>query len=153
MKCVLQNVYENCYKEAVHLNLSPEALEVYKKYHDDIVDYRKSDLFEEARLSVKSKSLGLLLRLSGVICFLRMAASNVKLENLVEKTDIDMAMNIVNYSVANAFSLLPLQSSNDRSKNIDKVKTVKKTPLSEPENLTIGCFTAVSKGNTKTTTS
>jgi len=38
------------------LVLTTEAMQVYEKYHDEVVDYRKSDAFEEAKLSIKSKS-------------------------------------------------------------------------------------------------
>lgn len=115
------------------LVLTTEAMQVYEKYHDEVVDYRKSDAFEEAKLSIKSKSLGLLLRVSGVISLIRMFLSATD-EFLVCKSDIEMALNIITYSINNAFALLPNKISDRSSK---KQCEVKKTPLPDPENLTM----------------
>ena len=132
---ILNTIYQRCCCDNIRLVLCSDAQEIYENYHDEIVDFRKADLFEEARLSIKSKSLGLLLRISGIISLLRMALSNSD-GSVLEKSDIEMAMNIVNYSVLNAFSLLPSKPSNGRS-NTKLRKDVNKTPLPNPENLTI----------------
>ena len=44
---------------------------LYAEYLDSVVEYRKEYLFEEKRVSIKSKSVGLVMRLSGVISLLR----------------------------------------------------------------------------------
>ena len=134
MTMILNNIYQRCSESNIGLTLSPAALKKYEDYHDEIVDFRMSDLFEEARLSVKSKSLGLLLRISGVISLLRKELSTKDQEDVVELSDIDMALNIVTYSVSNAFALLPTKSRSTCNK---KAKEVRKTPLPEPENITL----------------
>lgn len=53
---ILKKIYEKCSNENIQLVLTTEAMQVYEKYHDEVVDYRKSDAFEEAKLSIKSKS-------------------------------------------------------------------------------------------------
>ena len=103
MATMLNNIYQKCSGNDIRLVLSPEALKKYEYYHDEIADFRMSDLFKEARLSVKSKSLGLLLRISGVISLLRTELSGENNEPIVDVSDVDMALNIVNYSVSNAF--------------------------------------------------
>ena len=134
MATMLNNIYQKCCENDTRLVLSPEAFKKYEDYHDEIADFRLSDLFEEARLSVKSKSLGLLLRISGIISLLRTELSDQGNENNVEVSDVDMALNIVNYSVSNAFSLLPTKSSKTCKK---KGTEVRKPPLPEPENITL----------------
>ena len=135
MATMLNNIYQKCSGNDIRLVLSPEALKKYEYYHDEIADFRMSDLFEEARLSVKSKSLGLLLRISGVISLLRTELSGKNNEPIVDVSDIDMALNIVNYSVSNAFSLLPTKSTKTCQKKGKEV--VRKPPLPEPENITL----------------
>ena len=51
--------------------LKSEAERLYDLHHDEVVDYRQTDLYEEKKVSIKSKSIGLALRLSGAICLLR----------------------------------------------------------------------------------
>ena len=51
---------------------------IYDENHDEAVDFRAEDLFEERKVSVKSKSIGLAMRLSGVICLLRRYSELVK---------------------------------------------------------------------------
>ena len=48
-----------------------ETERLYDEHHDAAVDYRGDDLFEERKVSVKSKSVGLAMRLAGVICLMR----------------------------------------------------------------------------------
>ena len=55
------------------LNLSDEAMQIYRIAHDENVDYREKEVFKEELLSIKSKSLGHLLRVAGVINRLREA--------------------------------------------------------------------------------
>ena len=113
MKTILETIYSRCNKENVRLVLSAEAQDIYESYHDSIVDFRKEDAFEEAKLSIKSKPPVLLLRISGIISLLRVALTNNDTENLnqVEESDINMALKIVEYSINNAFALLPKNHS------------------------------------------
>ena len=141
MKITLEQIYTRCSQGNVRLTLTEDAKKLYEEHHDSIVDFRKEDPFEEARLSIKSKSLGLAMRLSGVISLMRCALNHQE-ENdegdLVEEIDIKMAMNIVDYLVYNAFALLPNQVKSNCKSN-----EIKKIPLPKPGNLT-GIFMSIS---------
>ena len=51
--------------------MSPDAYDGYKEYQREVLAFRKKDLFEEARVSIKSKSVGIVVGLAGVLCLLR----------------------------------------------------------------------------------
>jgi len=70
---MFQLIFDQCNGDGLNLKLFEEAVILYKEVHDRIVDFRKNDLFEEDKLSIKSKSLGLIMRVSAVICFQREA--------------------------------------------------------------------------------
>ena len=136
MKSVLSKIYNRCVDNNIKLTLTEEAELVYDACHDAIVDYRMEEKFEEAKLSIKSKSLGLLLRVSGVISLLRTALENDDSNSeVVTEADINMANEIVTYSVEMAFSLLKGPSVEKPKKNNNSVRF--KPPLPEPENLTM----------------
>ena len=143
MRDVLQYIYNMCSEKDIQLKFSEEGELLYEKHHDSIVEFRQEDVFEEAKLSIKSKSLGLLMRISGVISLLRLATENLPCsgmkqacdpcEILVHKNDAEMALKIVDYSVNNAFALLPKIQEVSRKSSTIKMKS----PLPEPENLTM----------------
>jgi len=58
MKEIVDNIYQRCAKQKLRLCFDDDARQLYETFHASIVDYRKSDIFEESRLSVKKKSLG-----------------------------------------------------------------------------------------------
>ena len=79
MSEVYRKVYKQCKKAfSVSLVLDSEAYEVYKVYHNQVVEYRKEDLYEEDKLSVQSKSTGIMLRLFGVLRLLSEAVDAVE---------------------------------------------------------------------------
>ena len=107
----------------------------------------------ENKVSVMSKSLGLIMRLSGVICLLRNAVTEINGEHVfdgiaiendlfeyeknvyVTKSDFEMAKNITEYSVNSSFALLSYESCT-KSKG-DRPLNAFKLPVPEPENFTM----------------
>ena len=111
MQAILQKNYERGIKEHLQLELDPEAEALYDEYHDSAVEYRENNKYEESRVSVMSKSVGLSMRISGVISLLRIAINNVNLispemDFKVTKEDYLMALTITKYSVESSFALL-----------------------------------------------
>ena len=90
LSLIFEKIYKWC-KGNNKITLSDDAFECYKTYHDEIVNFRANDLFEEEMLSIKSKSLGHILRVSGVICLLREAKELDQFETLITKEDFLMA--------------------------------------------------------------
>ena len=116
------------------MSLDDDAMKMYDAFHDEIIEFRQKDRFEEARLSVKSKSLGMVMRVASVICLLRSSLKdNVSIT--VTKTDFAMANVIVQSSVSTAFAMLydGMQSSSKGSKKVP----LRHKPLPEAENLTV----------------
>ena len=99
MENVLRNMYKDGRKNKINLILSSDAEEYYDAHHDGVVvDYRQEDLYEEGNVSIKSKSVGLAMRLSGVICLLRNYSEAVLRESekssYEEKADYDEEGNV-----------------------------------------------------------
>ena len=67
LSSIFQKIYKNCSGDGVEIKLNEEADKLYRNLHDDIVDFRMADRFEEEKISNKSKSLGLTLRVSAII--------------------------------------------------------------------------------------
>ena len=140
MKLVMNNIYNRCVNQPLVLTLNHDAVELYENFHDSVVDFRKEDSFEESRLSVKSKSLGLVMRVAGIISLLRSSVLDIskvnviEIDNFVTGEDFRMASLIVDVSVNTAFSLLRKQVKRSSSKVESKVI---KSPLPEPENFSI----------------
>ena len=134
MQSVMGNIYDRCCKEKLTLEFVGEAKELYDAFYDPIVDFRRENVFEESRLSVKSKSLGLVMRVSGIICLLKNAidkpGDNI---NKVTKSDFEMASRIVECSVDTAFSLLKSSKKVASKPGSSKIKE----QLPEPENFSI----------------
>ena len=58
------------------LTLNDDVVDLYEELHGVIVNYRREDQFEEVKLRLKSKSLGLVMRFSGFMSLFRMAVKH-----------------------------------------------------------------------------
>ena len=76
MKNLLELLYKDGSKKQIKMVImvGSEAERLYDAHHDEAVDFRSNDLFEERKVSVKSKAVGLAMRLAGVICLMRVYA-------------------------------------------------------------------------------
>ena len=70
MKRVLEIIFRHGSNKAISMVMSSEAEELYEEYHGSIVEFRSVNLYDETKVSVMSKSLGLVMRLSGIIMYL-----------------------------------------------------------------------------------
>ena len=137
MSSILTKIYETCYNVDFKLVLDNDAMKLYDNFHDEIVAFRRKDRFEEARLSVKSKSLGMVMRIASAICLLRSALTD-QIETVVTRADFSMANIIVQSSVSTAFALLQDGIQHSPSLNRGKKELLRhQAPLPEAENLTI----------------
>ena len=132
---ILQLIYTVC-QTATVLTLDESAFNEYKIIHDEIVKFRGEDLFEEDLLSIKSKSLGHITRVSGVISLLRNAESiyqgkNQEFNHIICKDDFLMAKYIVSHSNDISFALMDKKHANHSSSHILK------PGIPDPENMTI----------------
>ena len=88
--------------------MSEAAVMLYKNVHDEIVEFRKNDSFEEEKLSINLKSLGLIVRVSAVICLLREASRVLKehneIEKIIKKEYFQMEIKVVHHSNSTSFS-------------------------------------------------
>ena len=127
---IFYKIYDTCDNSKV-IKMEKDAYEEFKSYQRDVLRFRQDNLFEEARLSIKSKSVGIMVRLAGICCLLREAVekengSDFKL--VIQREDIKRAIVMVKYSNAISFFLLD-----------EKAKVTKgvKRSLPEPEDLTV----------------
>ena len=113
MQKLLNTLYNLSAKKDIIMVLDDEAEELYDQHHDDATTFRKNNIFEERRVSSMSKSIGLSMRLAGIICLLRNVISildeqeeNEEEENeedekpitfTVIKSDFNMALKITLY--------------------------------------------------------
>lgn len=121
---VFEKIYDACDDDTV-IKMTPEAYVQYKEYQREVIAFRKHDLFEEVRVSVKSKSIGIMVRLSGILCLLREGISRDSFKSFkmeITKEDVLRALKIVRYSNEISFHLL--NEKNEKSKS-----TVKSVPL------------------------
>ena len=105
---VFTKIYDACSSSNTIL-MGKEAYEEFKTYQREVTQFRKDDLYEEARVSIKSKSVGIMVRLAGICCLLREAIQKEEPSELVMeilKEDIVRAITIVKYSNAISFYLL-----------------------------------------------
>ena len=152
MRCVLESIFINGSKRNMSMVLCSDAEELYEQYHDCVVEFRRENLYDETRVSVMSKSLGLAMRLSGVMCLFRNAMMSLEVigENeeamnnsgdydmpmLVTKADFEMALNLTKYSVQTSFALLPPEKPRNGTQKKSEPKAVK-IPVPDPENFTM----------------
>ena len=69
---VFTSIYDACSSSNTIL-MGEEAYTEYKNYQREVLQFRKDDLYEEARVSIKSKSVRIMVRLAGICCLLREA--------------------------------------------------------------------------------
>ena len=106
--------------------------------HDEIVNFRNADRFEEDKLSIKAKSLGHILRVSGIISLLREAVMKnnyvhgYSFQNLVVKENFIMAKELVNHYIQTCFTLLSNDNRSSKTKSV-----LSKQSIPEPENKTV----------------
>ena len=79
-------------EKGVKLLLDEDAKEVYDTLHDEIVHYRKDHKGHKFEKSIKSKSLGMVLRVSGVMSILRNAIAG-SADTII--TGVDMDSNVL----------------------------------------------------------
>ena len=110
------------------------------KYHDEVVKFRLGKKAEPFMRSIKSKSIGILLRLAGVMNLLRNATRAInskefpQYDNMINSKDIERAIQIVRYSVETS-SVIAKVSKNAEVTKIMSAKN--KEPVPEPENFTM----------------
>ena len=73
MDNILALLYKN-FENGWQFKLSAVAMSLFTNYHDnEVLQYRKKDKFEETKSTIKTKSIGNVLRVAGVQCDLRRA--------------------------------------------------------------------------------
>ena len=130
---VFKRIYEACDENPV-LKMTTDAYESYKVYAREVNAFRKKDLFEEARVSIKSKSVGIVVRLAGVLCLLRegLLENHETFDLSIKKDDIERAIKITRYSNEVSFSIL---SEKKVQQNINT--NIKKSPVPDADNMTM----------------
>ena len=110
MSQIFKSIYERCVKNGVELFVSDDGSQIYKEVHDEIVQYRREHRGFKLEKSIRSKSLGILLRVGGVISFIRNALNNRDEEvtfydNEVNLEDMERALKIVKYCQKNSLAV------------------------------------------------
>ena len=166
MGSVLKDIFDYC-KEPCEIKLSKEAAEIYKDYFNSIVDFRYEEKYDDNKVSIKSKSRGLSLRIAGVLALLRhfseshqrtvseeahqseelpstSNSSEISYDEVkvieITKDDYSMALNITNYSVNIAFKLIEptaTQNPENGKEKKGKQKICKKNAIPIPEQFTM----------------
>ena len=123
----LSSVYKRCCNdENKKLVILPgsDASKVYESYHDEVVLFRLEKKGNSFSRIVKSKSLGILLRLTGVMSLLRNAVKAITSEEIpayddfIEKQDIDRALEIVRYHVGTSIAIATVNAAENRFQNL-----------------------------------
>ena len=122
----------------VNLRVSAEGKEVYRKLHDEIVAFRKNMEESENYISIRTKSLGMLLRVAGAINRLREGQkkcekSDYEFENVITEDDMKMAESIVDHCVRS--SMIAIGGNNSNKSETPLV--IKKSCIPEPKNMTV----------------
>ena len=131
---VFEKIYDACGGDAV-ITMTKEAYVLYKEYQREVIAFRKQDLFEEARVSVKSKSVGIMVRLSGILSLLREGVSRDSFQSFkleITKEDVVRAINIVRYSNEISFHLL-----NEKNEKIKSGVKAAKSPVPHPDEMSV----------------
>ena len=120
-------------KAPISLHLTKEAMNVYRKSHDHVVSFRK-EMRRHDHTSVVCKSLGLLLRVAGVLNRLRESTNlvidqNYEMENVITENDILMAKELIHYSVETSLLALGNEKCED--------KVMPKSGIPMPENMSV----------------
>ena len=121
MQKVLARIFKRGIEKNITMILSNEAEDLNDECRDSLVEFRKQVMYKENKVCVMSKSVGLIIRLSGVICLLRNAVNEINGEQMFDaiaiendlyatKLDFEMGKNITEYSVNSSFALLSYKS-------------------------------------------
>ena len=96
--------------------MNDEAMALFSGYHDnEVLDFRKNELFEDAKSMVMSKSIGNVLRIAGIQAALRTSLETTLLlpddvfdinSAVINGEDMRRALELVSYSVKCHFSIL-----------------------------------------------
>ena len=78
LQSVLGVLHENCTETDITVNLSEPAEYLYDEYYDQTVDFRRENRALCDEVSVVSKSRGLVLRVAGIVCLLRLSIAEYK---------------------------------------------------------------------------
>ena len=164
MQKILGRLFILSGKRKIVMVLDGDAERLYDEHHDAATKYREDNIYEESRVSVMSKSIGLSMRLSGVICLMRniilmigeeeknekstgedtddmevshegMKKSESTITFMVNKEDFKMGLSIAQYSVKTSFALMTDNITHKRSGAVPSRSA--KLPVPEPENFTI----------------
>ena len=99
------------------LKLSSEAKDMYDSHHDDIATFKKESSGDSFAKSMKSKSLGLVMRLAAVLSEIRNALKEStsdeapEYDEIVTELDFQRAQKIIDYSNINS---LKIMNNNDQ---------------------------------------
>ena len=133
MQSVFNRIFQTFFNSGYTFNLDEESLQLFSSYHDnDVLEFRKADVFEDVKSMIKSKSVGNVLRVAGIQCALRAAIKNTEIDKtdlVIIKEDMERALVLVKYSLECLFSLI------DTTK--ESSKTGKKRYLEMPDPLTM----------------
>ena len=141
LRPLLASIYKRCSENAKKLIIAHDATHIYDQYHDEVVTFRLENKGEPFLRSVKSKSLGILLRLGGVMSLMRNACKTINSEEIpqyndsINSEDLNRALQIVRYSVETCFSIVKVNKKIGITKNLIIGKN--KEPVPEPENFTM----------------
>lgn len=126
------SVMNSCFGDGFQFRLDEEALNLFSQYHDiEVLQYRKDELFEDTKSMIKSKSIGNLLRVSGVQAALRFslhAVQNTDDQDIIDamdsiiitKDDMQRALAIVSYSVRCLFALIDATKTKNASTTLKR---------------------------------
>lgn len=134
MQTIFNKIFNTFFKQGFTFKLDQDALKVFESYHDnDVLEFRKNDVFEDTKSMIKSKSIGNVLRIAGIQSAVRSAIQSNE-DGLIDLScvevttiDIERALNLVNYSVECLFSLIDATNSS-KSKGVKRMRE-----MPEPE--------------------
>ena len=126
---------------SVRLELDEDAMKVYDVHHDEF-QHKKGE-YDNTERSIRSKSIGLLLRLAGISNLIRNAVEELKSDedtfqpdNVISKTDINRALTIVRYGVETSIAMAK-SSTKQTSKKVGKRDSREFVPIPEVENMSM----------------
>ena len=152
MKKVLESIYQRCVEKGIEVILDKDAEVLYDNLHDEIVSYRKQHKGYKFEKSIKSKSLGMVLRVSGVMSILRNAIDGTT-DTVITGDDMDRALNVVQHCQLNSLSIAEGKSAASSSiqQNAKQIirSTRDKIPMPAPENFDMDYLLSVNPQKTR----
>ena len=154
MKKVLQSIYQRCVEEGIEVLLDEDAKKLYDTLHDEIVQYRKDHKGHKFEKSIKSKSLGMVLRVSGVMSILRNAIAGTT-DTIISREDMERSLKVVRHCQLNSLSIAEGKSSSACSSSVEKNSkqgtryTRDKIPMPPPEDFNIDYLLSVNPQKTR----